>query len=142
MCHTAFISNQIIRLGTRSFKQRLEAASGTMYSVVKLSRLNKSLDDFYDFLYDQVNMVTPKDYQVFGPQLSILLQSLKDLYKTCMSLPKSWGFDLETEKLGRNYSALYEINSDLCHFKGAERKDIELQQLLSQADASLKNLAL
>ncbi len=42
MCQTALISDQIICLGTRSFKQRLEGASVTMYSVVKLSRQYKS----------------------------------------------------------------------------------------------------
>ncbi len=43
MCQTALISEKIVRLGTRSFKQRLEAVSGNEYSVTKLSRLNRSL---------------------------------------------------------------------------------------------------
>ena len=40
MCQTALISNQIVRLGTRSYKQRLEAKSKG-YSISQLARLNK-----------------------------------------------------------------------------------------------------
>lgn len=142
MCQTALISEKIVRLGTRSFKQRLEAVSGHEYSVTKLSRLNRSLADFYDFLHTQLNGVTQKDYKIFGPQLSILLSTLKDLYKTCQSLPKSWGFATETDKLGKNYSALYEIESDLRTFKDGKTSNPEIKDLLSKAGVAFMDRCL
>ncbi|MDE6337800.1 MAG: hypothetical protein K2L34_14655 [Muribaculaceae bacterium] len=142
MCQTALISDKIVRLGTRSFKQRLEVVAGNEYSVTKLSRLNRSLDDFYEFLYTQINSVTQEDYKIFGPQLSILLSTLKDLYKTCQSLPKSWGFATETDKLGRNYSALYEVENDLRTFKKCNSATPEMSKLLSKAGIALKQLAM
>lgn len=142
MCQTALISDKIVRLGTRSFKQRLEVVAGHDYSVTKLSRLNRSLDDFYEFLYTQINSVTQEDYKIFGPQLSILLSTLKDLYKTCQALPESWGFATETDKLGRNYSALYEIENDLRTFKEGKTSTPEIKDLLSKAGIALKQLAI
>ena len=141
MCQTAVISNQIVRLGTRSFKQRIEAVSGNRFPVTRLSRLNKCFDEFYEFLYSQLNSVTYEDYEIFGPQLSVLLATLKDLYKTCVGLPKSWGLVKETECLGRNYSALREIESDLKEFKAIKEPPPELLSLLAEAGERMNRLA-
>lgn len=141
MCQTAVISNEIVRLGTRSFKQRLEAMSGTQFPMTRLSRLNRCLDDFYELLYSQLNSVTYKDYEVFGPQLSVLLTTLKDLYRTCVALPKSPGGTAEVERLGRNYSALREIESDLKQFKAVKEQNTELLGLLAEAGKRMKHLA-
>lgn len=140
MCQTAVISDKIVRLSTRSLRQRREAVGGHTYTIAKLSRLNSSLDDFYEFLYNQLDDVTCQDYNIFGPQLSILISTIKDLYTTCLSLPMSWGFSTETDKLGKNYSALYEIAGDLRRYGKGCMPDEEMQNLLAQAGISLKNL--
>ena len=50
MCQTAFISQNIVRLGTRSYKHSLEAMVPEEYSVGQLRRLNRDLDTFYEYL--------------------------------------------------------------------------------------------
>ncbi len=47
MYQTATISNRIVSLGTRSYRQRLEALSGSALTYQKLGRLNKDLDELY-----------------------------------------------------------------------------------------------
>ena len=135
MCQTALISNNIVRLGTRSYKQRIEAVSDNRYSVNQLARLNRDLDDFYELLYEQWNSVTERDYQIFGPQLQIMLTTLKELYMLCKNMAKGANFEKETEKLGMNYSAIYEVNSDILNFKVNMKKDNEIRELMEHAAA-------
>lgn len=80
MCQTAFISQSIVRLGTRSYRHSLEALVPNEYGVSQLRRLNRDLDAFYKFLYSQCNTVTEQDYNVFGQQLTSMLNTLKHLY--------------------------------------------------------------
>lgn len=132
MCQTALISNQIVRLGTRSYKQRLEAKSKG-YSISQLARLNKDLDGLYELLYSQWNMVTEHDYKVFGGQLQIMLGTLKELYLVCKNMSQGAIFEKETEKLAMNYSAIYEVNSDIVNFKIKAKHNMELKLLMKQA---------
>jgi hypothetical protein len=140
MCQTTVISDKIVKLGTRSFKQRLELASGTRFTASKLITLNRGLDKLYDFLYSNFNTVTENDYNTFGPQLDILLQTLKELYSTCERTPDSWGLLEETDKLVRNYSALYEINKDFMNFRIENHTDKEMNSILSSASVALNAL--
>ena len=133
MCQTALISNQIVRLGTRSYKQRIEAVASKDYRVTQLARLNRDLDDFYELLYSQWNSVTENDYKILGPQLQIMLETLKELYQICMNLSKNLNFQKETEKLGMNYSAIYEVNSDIINFKIKVKEDSDLKTLMKRA---------
>lgn len=82
MCQTALISKNIVRIGMRSFGQNLEAAAGNTTTRQKIASLNHSIDTLYDLLYEQYNDITPADYKIFGPQLRLLLDSLKNLYTT------------------------------------------------------------
>lgn len=141
MCDTATISNRIVRLGTSSFRQRMEAASRRNYDATKLSRLNRALSSFYRILYTQCNNVTKEDYAFFGPQLHILLDSIRDLHETCKKMPKSFGMEEETMRLGMNYSALHEIDSDIVNFRIKAPKDQELQELMKESTSALKSLA-
>ena len=117
MCQTTLISDNIVRLSTRSYRQRLDAVVRNQYKVSQLARLNRDLDNFYELLYSQWNTVTKDDYAVFGPQLQIMLNTLRELYNTCKKLSDIPNFDKETEKLGMNYSAIFEINSDIKNFR-------------------------
>lgn len=140
MCQTVLISNQIVRLGTRSYKQRLEAVNPDEYRISQLSRLNRDLDDFYELLYSQWNTVTEQDYKIFGPQLQIMLATLKDLFIACKKMKHGANFERETEKLGMNYSAIFEVNSDIVNFRINAPKDSELQNLLQQASNLTSNI--
>lgn len=141
MCQTALISQNIVRLGTRSYRHRLEALAPNEYRVSSLRKLNHDLDSFYEFLYAQCNSVTEADYKVFGEQLHSMLATLKLLWQTCKRMPKSCGIGAEAEKLKMNYSALYELNEDIKNYRLKASKDAEWSALLSQASLALKKVA-
>lgn len=141
MCQTASISQSIVRLGTRSYRHSLEALAPNEYGVSQLRRLNRDLDAFYEFLYSQCNTVTERDYSVFGKQLTSMLNILKSLYISCKQMPKEYGVSAEAERLRRNYSALYELNSDIKNYRIKASKDAEWTALLSDASMAIKKIA-
>lgn len=140
MCQITLISNNIVRLSTRSYRQRLDAVVENQYKVSQLARLNRDLDNFYELLYSQWNTVTKDDYAVFGPQLQIMLNTLRELYNTCKKLSDIPNFDKETEKLGMNYSAIFEINSDIKNFRIKKQEDDEMTLLMKQASDVVKSI--
>ena len=97
MCPTAYLSKQIVNLGTRSYRQRMEAESSMNYRVTQLARLNRDLDNFYEQLYQQYPSVTASDYKVFSSQLKIMLSTVKALYDVCRKMPRDLGFAHETD---------------------------------------------
>lgn len=141
MCQTALISQNIVRLGTRSYCHRLEALVPNEYRVSSLRKLNHDLDSFYEFLYSQCNSVTEADYKVFGEQLNSMLATLKLLWQTCKRMPKASGLGNQAEKLKMNYFALYELNEDIKNYRIKAPKDKEWSSLLSQASLALKKVA-
>lgn len=141
MCQTAFISQSIVRLGTRSYRHSLEALASNEYHVGQLRRLNRDLDAFYELLYSQCNSITEQDYNVFGKQLTSMLSTLKALYALCRHMSGVCGVNVEAEKLKRNYSALYELNSDIRNFRIKASKDSEWSALLADAGAAVKKVA-
>lgn len=142
MCETALIKDSIIKLGRRSFDRRFEAMENDRLTVRKLSSLNRALDEFYELLYDQFNSITEKDYNKFGSQMRIFLETVKDLYDTCRKTPSGRMIEEETEKLGRNYSALAEIDSDIRQFRIKGNKDLfeDSSSLLSNVSLALSSL--
>ena len=130
MCQTSLITNRVVRLSRRSFNHRIEAASPNGFHLGRLARLNRELDGLYEMIYDDWTTITEDDYQAFGGQLVILIQTIKQLYDTCKKLPKELGLKDETQKLGMNYSALYELNSDIVNFRIKLPKNKELKDAL------------
>ena len=141
MCQTAFISQSIIKLGARSYKHNLEAMVPSEYRVSQLRRLNRDLDTFYEFLYSQCNTVTEHDYNVFGKQLTSMLDVLKKLYVSCKQMPKEFRVSAEAEKLKRNYYALYELNNDIKNYRIKASKDAEWTSLLADASIAMKKIS-
>lgn len=141
MSPAAQFSTQIIKLGTRSFNQQMEAVSGKQYRVTQLARLNRDLETFYEKLYQLYPTITANEYRLFSTQLKLMLSVLKNLYTECRKLTKKCGFSSkETEKLWVNYSALYEIKSDIENFKLPSSGKTELLSILSDAGASLSKI--
>lgn len=132
MCQTRLITNKVLRLSRRSFNHRLEAASPKGYQYRQLVRLNRELDSLYDTIYDDWTTITEDDYKVFGGQLVILIQTIKQLYDACKKLPKEMGMKEETRKLSMNYSALYELNSDIVNFRIKLPKNEEMKETLRE----------
>ena len=139
MCQTAVISDNIVRLGTRSYRQMMEAMTPDAYNTARLSRLNRDLERFYEMLYNQWNTVTEAEYAVFGQQLVTLLQTIKELYLACKNITKSSAMEKQVELLGMNYAAIYEVNSDIINFRIKSKKNHELQQIINEASKRLNN---
>ena len=139
MCQTALISKSIARVSTRSFERNLEAVSGVGISHYKLVRLNNALDRLYEMVYEQFNEITLDDYRIIEPQLMLLLNTLKGLCNTLRKIPMPGKLSLEAAALGRNYSALYELNSDIKNFR-VKNVSPELSNALKKASADMKRL--
>ena len=120
---------------------RMEVARPNGYGAAQLARLNRELDNLYELIYDDWRSITEMDYAVFGGQLVILVKTVKQLYDECRRMPGSIMMKNQVERLGMNYSALYELNSDIVNFCIKMPKNQEMKQLmqrLTEVDGRIK----
>ena len=110
----------------------MEAMTPGKYSVAQLSRLNRDLELFYEILYNQWNTITEEEYKTFGNQLVVMLQTLKELYLTCKRIGDR-KLDKQIELLEMNYSAIYEVNSDIVNFRINLPKDENFKKIMEEA---------
>lgn len=136
MQQTASISKSIVRISARSFEHNVEAVSGSGITHNKLIRLNNALDKLYDAIYKQFNVITSEDYKLIEPQLMLLLNTLRGLNKTYKRLRISKPVSDEVAALGRNYSAIYELNSDIKNFR-IKKISPELSRALHRASDAM-----
>lgn len=140
MCQTALISRTMIRMSKRTYNHRLEILTPNMYKTSQLARLNKDLDGLYDLLYSQWKTVTKEDYKIIGGQFKILLETIKSLYNSCKKIAKEEKLMNEVQKLGMNYSALYELNTDIVRYNFRLPNDPEMTEALKKAGEAMKAL--
>ena len=133
MYQTSTISDRIVSLGTRSYRQHLEGLSGIALTNQKLARLNKDLDDLYELLYGRFNTITETEVKSLSPLLLALLQTIKVLYSTYRKAAKRLRIEDEISRLGMNYSALQEIYDDMQNYRLPSEEDNELRDMLKQA---------
>ena len=131
------ISNTVKRLGRRSYSHRMEVATPGAYSSMQLTRLNRELDDLYELIYKDWGTITEQDYAVFGGQLELLVKTIKQLYDDCRKSSLHRAMHDEVERLGMNYSALHELNSDIVNFRIKAPRNAELQSMMSEASKVL-----
>ncbi len=137
---TSVISRNITRISSRSFEHNLQAVTGKVITHNKLKRLNNALDTLYDLIYSQFNEIKAEDYKIIGPQLSLLLNTLKGLLGTYKTFRKSGELAEEVEALGRNYSALYELNYDIKQFRIERKFNPNLLAALNNATSEMPRL--
>lgn len=137
MCQTTVISNRVAQLGKRSYAHRMRIATPSSYRVAQLARLNRDLDGLYEMIYEEWGTITENDYAIFGGQLVLLVKTVKQLYEDCRRASLSNDMRNEVERLGMNYSALYELNSDIVNFRIKAPRDAKLQEMMSKASAVL-----
>lgn len=135
------ISDRIVSLGTRSYKQRLETLSGIGINDQKLKKLNRDLDELYELLYERINSISEAEVRSISPILSELIKSVKALYSLCRKYASKLATCNETERLGMNYSALQELYSDLQHFRLPSEEDKKLKALLSKAAILMQRIS-
>ena len=115
----------------------MDMAAPGGFNVVRLSRLNHELDNLYELIYVDWNTISEQDYAVFGGQLTLLVKTIKQLYDDCRKSPLFRGMHAEVERLGSNYSALYELNSDIVNFRIKAPRNVDLQLMMSKASEVL-----
>lgn len=140
MCQRAWISKNIRSISVRSFERNLEATSGMEVSALKLARLNKSIDSLYELLYSEFNDISSEDYKIIGPQLVFLLQTVKNLYLFYKRTPPPNAVKCQIDNLWNNYSALYELKSDLERFRLNENPNPRLNNALKKASSLIDRL--
>lgn len=134
MCQTAIISNRMVRMSRRAYTHRLEIVTPNTYRVNQLVRLNRDLDALYELVFSQWRSITAADYRVFGGQFKLLLETIKGLYDSCRKAPKEAGLYEEAKRLGMNYSALYELNSDIVNFGINAPNNTKIQQAFARLE--------
>lgn len=115
----------------------MEVATPGAYKAAQLARLNRELDNLYELIYDEWNTITEQDYAVFGGQLELLVNTIKQLYDDCCRSADRRQLNDEVERLGMNYSALYELNSDIVNFRIKAPRNTALQEMMSKAAKTL-----
>ena len=137
MCQATVISSTVKRLGRRSYTHRMEVATPGGYSESQLARLNRELDGLYELIYEDWGTITEQDYAVFGGQLELLVKTIKQLYDDCRRSDARCQMKDELERLGMNYSALHELNSDIVNFRVKAPRNAKLQLMMSKASKVL-----
>ena len=140
MYQTPTISDRIVSLGTRSYRQHLEVLSGIELTNQKLARLNKDLDDLYEVLYGWFNSITETEVKGLSPLLHELLKTIKSLYSSFRKSAKRIHIEEEISKLGMNYSALHEIYDDMQNYRIPSEENNELRDMLKQASLLMRRV--
>lgn len=129
MCQTAAISKRLGRIGRRSFDRRMRMAS-PLY-VEKQSDLNSLLNDV-DRLSEQLHKdfptISADDYRMFGPELKIVINTLKHLRMESLS-----HHDIEqyNERMRQQIADLEELEHDIRSFRTDAQQTKNLQQAMS-----------
>lgn len=134
MCQAAEISRHIGRIGRRSFDRRMRMASPLFVERQgEVSRILNEVDRLSDRLHDEFITITEDDYNQFGPELKIVIETLKALRRESRLRPELRRYD---ERMRQQILDLEELDHDIVEFRIKAPKDKELQRSLS----SLKDI--
>ena len=107
------------------------------YNAAQLSRLNRELSSLYELIHKDWDTITEQDYAVFGGQLTLLVNTVKQLYNDCRKSLLHRDMREELERLEMNYSSLYELNSDIVNYRIKAPRNIALQEMMVKASEVL-----
>ena len=130
MCQATMISRHIGRIGRRSFDRRMRIAS-PLYVEKKgeVARLLNEVDRLSDRLHDEFITITADDYRMFGPELKIVISTLKALRRESQSRPELKAYD---NRMREQISDLEELDHDIYVFRVKASKNKELQEAMSK----------
>ena len=130
MCQATMISRHIGRIGRRSFDRRMRIAS-PLYVEKKgeVARLLNEVDRLSDRLHDEFITITADDYRMFGPELKIVISTLKALRRESQSRPELKAYD---NRMREQISDLEELDHDIYVFRVKAPKNKELQEAMSK----------
>ena len=134
MCQTAVISHHIGRIGRRSFDRRMRMASPLFTEKRgEMARLLNDVDRLSNRLHDEFISITEEDYRMFGPELKIVISTLKALRRESQSRPELKAYD---NRMREQISDLEELDHDIYVFRVQAPNNEKLQNALD----SLKDL--
>ena len=129
MCQTTAISKRIGRIGRRSFDRRMRLASPLFVERQgEIQRLLNEVDRLSERLHEDFPTITPEDYQLFGPELKIVIETLKDLRKESKSRQELKLYD---ERMRQQIADLEELDHDIQVFRVDAPKNQALQQAMN-----------
>ncbi len=129
MCQTQIISRHIGRIGRRTFDRRMRLAS-PMFAEKhgEISRLLNDVDSLSNRLHDEFPTITENDYRMFGPELKILISTLKSLRQESLSHKELKSYN---DRMRQQIADLEELDHDIKAFRVDALKNKNLQQTLA-----------
>lgn len=130
MCQTAVISHHIGRIGRRSFDRRMRMASPLFTEKRgEMARLLNDVDRLSNRLHDEFISITEEDYRMFGPELKIVISTLKALRRESQPRADLKHYD---ERMRQQIADLEELDHDIYVFRVKAPKNKELQEAMSK----------
>lgn len=132
MCQTQVISRHIGRIGRHSFDRRMRMASPLFVERQgEMTRLLNEVDKLSDRLHTEFPTITEEDYRLFGSELRIVINTLKDLRKDSLTRSE---LKLYANRMREQIVDLEEMDHDIRTFRVEAPKNKELQATLAQLD--------
>ena len=129
MCQTQVISRHIGRIGRVSFDRRMRIASPLFVEKRgELTRLLNEIDKLSDRLHDEFPTITEDDYRIFGPELKIVISTLKALRQDSLMRKELKAY---TDRMRQQIVDLEELDHDIKVFRVNAPKNKELQTTMA-----------
>ena len=129
MCQTQVISRHIGRIGRRSFDRRMRIVS-PLYVERRgeITRLLNEVDALSERLHDEFPTITEEDYKLFGPELKVVIGTLKSLLKESRTRHELKPYN---ERMREQILDLEELDHDIKEFRIDAPKNEELQAAMA-----------
>ena len=129
MCQTQVISRHIGRIGRRSFDRRMRIVS-PLYVERRgeIARLLNEVDALSERLHDEFPTITEEDYKLFGPELKVVIGTLKSLLKESRTRHELKPYN---ERMREQILDLEELDHDIKEFRIDAPKNEELQAAMA-----------
>ena len=130
MCETLLISRHIGRIGRRSFDRRMRMASPMFVEKRgELVRLLNEVDKLSDRLHDEFPTISEDDYRMFGPELKVLISTLRDLRQESLIRKELKPYN---DRMRQQIADLEELDHDIVEFRVKAPKDEALQAAMAE----------
>ena len=129
MCQTQIITRHIGSIGRRSFDRRMRITSPMFVERRgELARLLNEVDKLSDRLHEDFPTITEDDYRIFGPELKIVISTLKALWKDSLTHKELKPYN---DRMRQQIADLEEIDHDIKAFRVDAPKNKELQATMA-----------
>ena len=130
MCETQIISRHIGRIGRRSFDRRMRIASPMFVEKRgELARLLNEVDKLSDRLHDEFPTISEDDYRMFGPELKVLISTLRDLRQESLVRKELKPYN---DRMRQQIADLEELDHDIVEFRVKAPKDEAMQAAMAE----------